>query len=70
MHPRESLAHLDSKLPDKTRAVDQKTQTKNNVNKGDKDEEKEEKEAHDMIEDKHVIVNTIDVSDIANHKFE
>ena len=40
------------------------------MNKGDKDEEKEENKAHDMIEDKHVIVNTIDVSDIANHMFE
>ena len=70
MHPRESLAHLASKLPDKTTAVDQETQTKHDVTEGDKDEEKEEKEAYDMIENRYVIVNTIDTFDIDNHMFD
>ena len=70
MDPRESLAHLDSKLLEKTSSVDQKTQTKNIVWIVIKDEEKEKKESRDMIEDEHVIVYTIDISDIANHTCE
>ena len=40
------------------------------MTKGDKDEEKEEKEAYDMIENKYVIVNTIDTINIDNHMCE
>ena len=59
MDPRESLAHLDSKLLEKTSSVDKETQTKNIVWIVIKDEEKEKKESRDMIEDEHVIVYII-----------
>ena len=62
MDPRESLAHLDSKLLEKTSSVetvDRETQTKEHGVNSVKDEEEEKKELRDMIEIEHVIVYMI-----------